>query len=183
MLVLFAGTAVAATARQDAFSRLDLRAGPSWNLGSDALSPEWERGLGVELGVDTPFYVGSLTAGIRLLAHPAALDVPDFRALAVWAGWGRSLSVSRFRIGTDARLGNLRMSFDDPDAEPGIRNESEFTGAVTLWTDAAVGARSRLRLAWSAERTYTDPLLDLGYLSVSYVHSIRTPSWLEDFLK
>ncbi|MFT5142348.1 MAG: hypothetical protein ACI80V_002644 [Rhodothermales bacterium] len=165
------------------FSSLSVDAGLAMSSGLGDLDRFWESGTGASLRFSTPFHVGSLAVGIRVLPYRPIADVPKFNGALFHASWGAPvISASWFSLHLGGRLGNLRMAFDD-DSQPGVRNESEFTVGGEALLRVGGSRRSGLTIGWSLERTFTKKPLDLQFLTVTYGYRFAMPEWLGGILK
>jgi hypothetical protein len=179
-----APTFLPAQVRPAPFETLDLGLTVLTDVNHGALHEWWSPGPALGLGLTTPFYLGSLELGLQY-AHPSALrnDVPDFRSLFVYAGWGGGRALGRgFAAGGGLRVGIMAMRFDG-DTLPGSRaNESEL----------GVAGRAALRWlpsgTWYAEASvsYQSVLTHLRmeqvFLAAGVGRRFATPAWLRDFL-
>jgi hypothetical protein len=187
--VLFAAlqlipAAVPAQARARPFETLDLSLAVLGDINRGALHRWWSPGPALALGLTTPFYLGDLELGLQY-AHPSALrdDVPGFRSLFVYAGWGggRRLGAG-FTAGGGLRVGIMAMRFDG-DTLPDYRaSESEL----------GVAGRAALRWmpagSWFAESSVsyqsvlTHRRMEQVFLAAGVGRRFATPAWLRDFL-
>jgi hypothetical protein len=118
-------------------------------------------------------------------AHPKALrgDVPGFRSLFIYAGWGVGYDLGRrLRAGAGVRVGVQAMRFDGDSLAAFRRRESEL----------GVAARAGMRWAavgpWFMEAsvTYQSILthhrMEQVFLSAGLGRRFRTAAWLRDVL-
>ena len=166
------------------FETLDLGLSLQTDVNRGLLHRWWSPGPAVGLGVSAPFYVGDIELGAQY-AHPTARrqDVPGFRSLFVYAGWGGG---HRLGAGVSARgglrIGIMAMRFDG-DSLPSYRTRESELG---------VAARAALRWmpagAWFAEGSasyqsiFTQRRMEQVFLSVGIGRRFATPAWLRDFL-
>jgi hypothetical protein len=176
--------ALPAQVRPAPFETLDLGLTVLTDVNNGALQQSWSPGPALGLGLTTPFYLGSLELGLQY-AHPSPLhnDVPGFRSLFVYAGWGGERELGRGFAGAGGfRVGIMAMRFDG-DTLPGERaNESEL----------GVAGRAALRWlpagTWYAEASvsYQSVLTHLRmeqvFLAAGLGRRFATPTWLRDFL-
>lgn len=184
MLLLAALLAAEPSAAQDAFSRISLSGGRAYNVNENDFHDSWAVRYAGEAAFATPFYAGEAELGAALHRYDAVgPDVPRFDAVLFYLGWGLDLSpfeVLSWQSGFD--VGTYRMTFDE-ETFPGVRNESEvmlglntrirfnFSRAVSLY---AIGRRMRI---------YTDPRLELTYVSAGIRVTIDSPNWLMTILR
>jgi hypothetical protein len=173
-----------AQARPSAFETLDLGLTVLADVSHGTLHRYWSPGPAVAAGVALPFYLGTVEAGVQY-AHPGARrgDVPGFRSLFVYAGWGGEQHLgSALRAGGGFRVGVMALRFDG-DTLPAFRHRESELG---------VAARATLRWmprgSWFAESsvTYQSILthhrMEQVFLSAGLGHRFGTPAWLRDFL-
>lgn len=167
-----------------AFETLDLALTLLTDIGSGALERWWSPGPAVGVGLTMPFYLGSAEAGVQY-AHPTALreDVPGFRSLFAYAGWGGSQDLGHgFAAGGGLRVGVMAMRVDGDTIARSQRRESE------------VGVATRVAVRWMPGRTWfteaslsyqsvlTRPRMEQVLLSAALGRRFATPAWLRDFL-
>jgi hypothetical protein len=168
---------------EEAFSTLSVDLGLALTSGIGNLDRFWESGTGASLRFSTPFHVGTLAVGLRVIPYRAIANVPKFKGALFHASWGAPvISASWFSLHLGGRVGNLRMAFDD-DSQPGVRNESELTVGGEALVRIGGSSRSGLTVGWSLERTFTRRPMDLQFLTVTYGYRFGMPGWLGGILK
>jgi hypothetical protein len=173
-----------AQARPAPFETLDLGLAVLADVNNGAMQRWWSPGPSLGLGLTTPFYLGSLELGLQY-AHPSALrnDVPGFRSLFVYAGWGGAATLGRgFTAGGGVRVGVMAMRFDGDTLPTHRARESEM----------GVAGRAALRWipagTWYAETSVsyqsvlTDQHMEQVFLAAGIGRRFATPAWLRDFL-
>jgi hypothetical protein len=173
-----------AQVRPAPFETLDLGLTVLTDVNHGTLHEWWSPGPALGLGLTTPFYLGSLELGLQY-AHPSALrnDVPGFRSLFLYAGWGGGRALGRgFAAGGGLRVGIMAMRFDGDTLPDSRTNESEL----------GVAGRAALRWlpsgTWYAETSvsYQSVLTHLRmeqvFLAAGVGRRFATPAWLRDFL-
>jgi len=184
LAVVFSPSPMSAQARPSPFETFDLSLTLLGDINHGMLHRYWSPGAAFAAGVALPFYLGSVEAGVQY-AHPEALrgDVPGFRSLFIYAGWGGEQDLGRRLQGGGAlRVGVLAMRFDGDSLPEFRRRESEL----------GVAARATLRWTargpWFTEAslTYqailTHHRMEQVFLSAGLGRRFRTPAWLRDFL-
>ena len=175
-----------AMARQSAepFDTLDLRVGLSRNVSSDQLLSSWNPGLSLSAGASTPFYAGSVNAGLRFESFSArSHDIPSFSSLYLRLGWGilwdgKQQSVHEF--GTE--IGNFFMVFDE-DTFSGSRKESEIGLALYYHIRMRVSDRMGVFVRASYTHVLTNIRIDLFHITTGMVVRMKTPSWMKRILE
>lgn len=170
-----------------AYEKLGLQVGATYNVNRNRLHDAWSPGVGPELTVTVPFYLGyaEAVAGYHIYDALPGADVPDFQALMIQAGWGLQWEATdRLAFSSGIRVGNYGMGFDtNGDLERAEVNESELI--VALQSSAAVRLSEQIQVVatGSYQRTYTRIRMNLVYASVGIRYQIDTPSWLRSFLR
>jgi hypothetical protein len=184
LAVAFSPSALSAQARSSHFETLDLSLTLLADVNHGTLHRYWSPGPAFAVGAALPFYLGTVETGLQY-AHPEALrgDVPGFRSLFIYAGWGGGLDLdSRLRAGGGFRVGVQGMRFDGDSLPAFRRSESELgiaARAGVRWTPAG---------SWFMEAsvTYQSILthhrMEQVFLSAGLGRRFRTPAWLRDFL-
>ena len=176
--------ALPAQVRSSPFETLDLGITVLADVNHGALQQWWSPGPALGIGLTTPFYLGTFELGLQY-AHPSALndDVPGFRSLFVYAGWGGARALGAgFAAGGGARVGIMAMRFDG-DSLPGYRASESELGvagrAAVRWMPAGT---------WYAETSVsfqsvlTHHRMEQVFLAAGIGRRLATPAWLRDFL-
>lgn len=154
----------------------------SANVNRSLFHDYWDPGAGFELGFDTPFYLGSVEAGIHYNGFAAdAPEQPDFESLFPFFGWGIEASIgTRLHWYNGLRIGSFLMFFEAVDVND---NEQEL----------ALGLNSRVRFSlsarWSVEvgaryrEIFTYRRLRYVFLAGGLTRSMASPGWLREFLE
>jgi hypothetical protein len=173
-----------AQGRSAPFETLDLGLSLHADVSRGLLHRWWSPGPAVGLGMATPFYLGDMELGFQY-AHPTARrdDVPGFRSLFVYAGWGGGHTLGRgLSAGGGLRVGLMAMRFDGDTLAHDRARESEL----------GLAARAALRWmpagGWFAEASVsyqsilTHRRMEQVFLSAGVGRRFATPAWLRDFL-
>jgi hypothetical protein len=171
-------------AAPDPFETLDVGMAVLADVNHGLLHRWWAPGPALGIGITTPFYLGGLEAGVQY-AHPTALrhDVPGFRSLFFYAGWGGGAELGAgFTAGGGLRVGIMALHFDG-DTLPAFRERESELGVVgraavrwmpagTWFAEASVSYQSVL----------THPRMEQVFLAGGLGRRFATPAWLRDFL-
>lgn len=183
LLTLFLLAPLAA-AQPAPFETLTLSAGGVSTLAGAPYADFWDPGLGVELRVATPFYLGRVAGGVAVAPH-AAFDaaIPDYLALYFFGGWNAEVALpGGLRLAPGVQAGLFRMQFDADDAAS-VNNEAELAAGPELWLSAPVARGWRVQAGAGAVRLFTNERIDFGFVHVGVSRTVRTPDWLRDFLR
>jgi hypothetical protein len=166
------------------FETLDLGLTVLADINRGAFHRWWSPGPAVGVGATMPFYLGTLEVGLQY-AHPSARrdDVPGFRALFAYAGWGgsRDLGAGLAALG-GLRLGVMAMRFDGDTLSGSRAHESELgvaARAAVRWMPAST---------WFAETSVsyqsilTHRRMEQVFLAAGVGRRFVTPAWLRNFL-
>jgi len=173
-----------AQARASPFETIDVGLTFLADVNNGLLHRYWSPGPALGAGVALPFYLGSVETGVQY-AHPSALrgDVPGFRSLFIYAGWGGGHDLgSGVLAGGGLRAGLLAMRFDGDSLAAFRRRESE------LGIAARATVRWMPRGAWFTEASViyqsilTHHRMEQVFLSAGFGRRFGTPAWLRDFL-
>lgn len=186
LALALAGVPAAAPAqsRPAPFETLDLSLTVLGDINRGVLHRWWSPGPAVGVGATMPFYLGSLELGVQY-AHPTAIrnDVPGFRSLFLYAGWGGARSLGQgFSAGGAVRVGVMAMRFDGDTLPTSRARESE------------IGAAARAALRWmqadswfaeasvSYQSVFSNHHMEQVFLAAGIGRRFATPAWLRDFL-
>lgn len=161
------------------FLRLDL--GLVANVNRNALHDYWSPEPGVELDIETPFYLGLVELGIQYASFDARqAEQPDFISLFPFLGWGLELPLSeQLKWYNGGRIGSFLMRFDTPGAGG---HEQELAMALASRVRFAVGDAWSLHLAAHYQLVFTRERMRLLYITAGFSRSFTTPRWLKEFL-
>ena len=176
--------ALSAQVRPAPFETLDLGLTVLADINHGALQRRWSPGTAVGLGVTIPFYLGQVELGAQY-AHPRAErgDVPGFRSLFVYAGWGAGRELGRGLAARGGlRVGIMAMRFDGDTLPAFRRRESELgvTGRASVrWMPAGPWF---VEGSISYQSILTHPRMEQVFLAAGAGRRFTTPAWLRDFL-
>lgn len=183
LLLLSGAQQVHAQNPHEPFSTLELRLSGTQNVHRNFLHTYWQPGIGGDVALATPFYLGFAEAGVAY--HRYRIDdpnVPAFHAVLLFAGWGLAAETNRLRLEGSFRIGNYRMSFDE-NTFAGVRNESELALGVQGRVLVQVVGPVSVHVAGSYMQAYTFLRLKLWYASAGLSYRLQTPHWAEEFLR
>jgi hypothetical protein len=153
-------------------------------VSSDQLLSSWNPGLSLTAGASTPFYTGSVNAGLRFESFSGrSHDLPSFSSLFVTLGWGtqwegKHQSVHEF--GTE--IGNFFMVFDE-DTFSGTRKESEIGLALYYRIRMRLSDRMGVFVRASYTHVLTNIRIDLFHITTGVVVRMKTPSLIKRVLE
>lgn len=175
---------LSAQRRSPPFETVDLSLTLLADVSEGSLHRYWSPGLAFAAGAALPFYLGTMETGIQY-AHPDAKgdDVPGFRSLFLFAGWGGGHELGGgIELAGGLRVGIMALRFDGDTIPAFRRNESELGVAGRL------ALRWRPRAPWFLESSVvyqsilTRVRMEQAFLSLGLGHRFGTPPWLRDFL-
>lgn len=184
-LLVLSFLASAAAAQPALFETLTVSAGGLGTVGSAPYTDFWDPGPGVELRVETPFYLGRVAGGVAVAPHAAVEEgaVPDYLALYVFGGWNAAIALpGGLRLAPGVQAGLFMMRFDADDVAS-VNNEAELAVGPEVSLSAPVARGWRIRAGAGAVRLFTAERIDLGFVRVGVSRTMRTPDWLRDFLR
>lgn len=175
---------LSAQRRSPPFETIDLSLALLADVSEGSLHRYWSPGLALAAGAALPFYLGSVETGIQY-AHPdpRGTDVPGFRSLFLYAGWGGGHQLGGgMEMAGGLRVGIMALRFDGDTIPAFRRNESELGVAGRL------ALRWRPRAPWFLESSLvyqsilTRVRMEQVFLSFGLGRRLGTPAWLRDFL-
>lgn len=142
----------------------------------------WDPGAGVELGFDTPFYLGSVEAGLHYNGFAAdSPDQPDFDSLFPFFGWGIEAPIgTRLRWYNGLRIGSFLMFFDAVDVND---NEQELALGLNSRARVSLSAGWSIELGARYREIFTHRRLRYVFLAAGLTRSMASPGWLREFLE
>jgi hypothetical protein len=175
---------LSAQARSTPFETLDLSLTLLADINHGMLNRYWSPGPAFAVGVAFPFYLGAVETGMQY-AHPKALrgDVPGFRSLFIYAGWGGGYDLgSRLRAGAGVRVGVEAMRFDGDSLATFRRRESELGVAARAGMRWAAVSPWFMEASVTYQSILTHHRMEQVFLSAGLGRRFRTAAWLRDFL-
>ncbi len=169
--------------RNAPYSQLRIRVSGARIVNREPIHDFWRSETGGGLGIETPFYVGSIGVGATLIPFRARdAQRPNFRAVILGLDWGTDIPVpGPLRAHAAARIGDFVMLIENPnvwlDSESELLLGGELSAGLALRRDLAVTA------AGSFARVRTRPALDVALLTIGLEYATRTPGWLRAFLE
>jgi hypothetical protein len=183
--LLAAGPPQAALAQERArpFGSIALALSVGADVNSSAFHGRWDPGLGLEAGIELPFYLGAVEAGVQQFSNRSRVaGAPGFRSRLFYAGWGLDVSVaSRLRWYNGFRLGVYDMAFRDgtvppvEESELGLGLHSRASLRLTRRWEAGVGGRYTVVLTSERIRQLV--------LAAGVSYRFATPGWLQGFFE
>lgn len=153
------------------------------NVNRERFHDYWQPGYGLDAGARTPFYRGAVELGTSWHRYRSRDDgVPRFEAFWLYAGWGYSVPVTSWiSTFTSVRLGNYLLWFDDD--TPGLVRENELTLGVHGRLSLPINDALSLFAGGTYQKTFTMHRINLWYISAGATYTLRSPSWLKQFLR
>lgn len=154
-------------------------------LDETPLSGFWNAGGGVEGFLQTPFYLGTVQAGIQIRPHKAREpDLPDYQNRFFYLDWSNRIRLPiNLTLSGGIRFGIVQMAFDDPTTTWHNRVDHELQAGLVASLEWAVVDRWSLRLTADRGKIFlSDPFLQTVF-TFSICRILTTPEWLKDFLR
>lgn len=166
--------------------RFSIFVGPAGVIDTSAnLLRGWEGGMGVQGGAR--LLLRRVQAEGGMLRHSFVSrndEIPDFTTLLVYVGGGYIVSFTdEVNLHVGARVGNVRMSFDEATEFAGVRTESELTFSPYVRGWFAVNRTMSLfgEVSWS--RVYTADRFHMGFFTLGLSYAFVAPDWAISFLQ
>jgi hypothetical protein len=174
----------AAQSRPAPFETVDITLTALTDVGHGLFQRDWDPGLAAGVAFAFPFYRGLVETGLQY-SHPEPRrdELPGFRSLFVYAGWGATERIGR-RVHAHGgiRTGLFVMRFDG-DTIPGFsRRESELGLALRAGLSYFLGPAWHLDASSSYQAVFTRPRIEEVFLSAGIGRRFQSPGWLRDFL-
>jgi hypothetical protein len=166
------------------FERLNISVEYLTNTNRNLFHEYWDPVWGIDLSVATPFYTGTMRAGISLFPVSSKDEaIPGYNHIYVHAGWGE-----RLRLPAGLSLfGGFDIGYNtfilDIEAIEGIRYESEFGVMFFLRMDLPVYGNWRLALGGDHLTVLTHERIELTFLTFGVSYSFGSPSWFRSFMQ
>ena len=154
------------------------------NVNRNSFHDVWRSGTGAELSLSSPFYAGTVEAGLDQLSFDARFaDVPGFRSRFYFLGWRLGIVRRRsIRWHAGARLGSFTMRFDADSLPDYRRSENELGTELASQVGWLPVPSWELSFSGRYRTILTEPRIRHVNLAVSLTRDFRTPRWLRDFL-
>jgi hypothetical protein len=162
-----------------AFSKITIGAKVQYKSNNDFLNKYWDPHKGIEVSIGTPFYFGSVNAGITIIPFSSLSPAkPDYVSRLYSLSWGSKLILpynTSFSVGVKA--GNYTFSFADDTINTNLQTESEFTaGLYSLFSFNELYGCS-LNLSADFLKVFTNKRITLVFISAGISYSISSPIW------
>jgi hypothetical protein len=166
------------------FRRLELRAGVARNLSHDPVLDLWSPGPAVSIGASTPFYLGTIGAGLRFERFSGrSAGHPSFNSLLTSLSWGFTWSQwATFEHELGVEIGNFYMVFEE-DTFAGARRESELAFGAFYRVQLRLTDRAGLFIRGGCTGVRTRRRMDFIHVTTGIVIKAGMPSWLRSLLE
>lgn len=174
---------------QEAFSRIGLTVTAHKHLGNTDFTRKWNPGPGFGFEISTPYYAGSIEAGLRVVRFDEILfENSGFYTHMVFAGWRYRYATSdHLFLVPGIRLGNNFMRYDEDKIYGGeyrfTREESEFFYEVQLRIEYDISNSLGFYVSTSYNRTLFSIPFSAFYGTTGFSLLIETPNWLKRSLR
>lgn len=152
------------------------------------LDDAWEPPRGIAVFVETPFYFGTVQAGVEILSYgrrnQQVPDFPDFNVQFFFLDWRAQVHLPwKLRLSNGFRFGLYQFLFDDKDVSVYQRVERELCACLVTGIQHDFSPKWTVRMTASYGTVYLSEPLRQAFVSVSFSRSFVTPEWLRDLLK
>ena len=186
-LFLFSNDSLIAKDNNRAFDSLKIGLKFLKNTNHNIFHDIWKPNTGVEGFIETPFYFGTIQAGIQFMSFTSELEtIPNFQSFLYYIQWGKMIETP-FKINwtNSVRFGSYAMRIDEthfPNSL-GIITENELAVGLDSQLDYSYLNNWSLNLSTTYLVVYTHKRIKLLFVSLGFTRSFRTPTWLKEFLK
>ncbi len=172
------------TEKTDAFSSMRLQINLASTMNNSGLDAYWRNGQGIELNGEMPFYFGRIQAGIQLLPYYSRnSSIPDFNTGLVYLGWGYEWKLApKLYWYNFMRLGNIQMTFDDPNINAALRTESELINSAGSRLTLPLAGKITANLSIDYVYIHTHKPIELIFISGGLGYTLQTPAWIKNIL-
>lgn len=181
--VTLLATPHSATAQTDehAFETIDLRVHLAANVVRNAIHRYWNADPSLELGLEMPFYLGNVEAGLHYGRFKArGPEQPDFTSLFPFLGWGLAWRITPRLVGyAGGRIGDFLTLFDTQGSN---QLEQELGLGLVSSLSYRVAGRWSVAVSFRHRTVFTEERIRLNFVAVGLSRSFHTPKWLRDFL-
>lgn len=152
------------------------------NVNRTDLHELWSPELGVELGVETEFYLGRVEAGLLYTRFDARqAPQPDFSTLYPFVGWGVSLPLPRGVVwSAGGRIGSYLFSFET--SGPNL-DEQELALGLVSTLSFPLGDAWTVDASLHYSQIFTHHRIRLLYLAAGVRRSFDLPGWVSGLLQ
>ena len=174
---------------QDAFSSIRFSGTGHKQIGNTDFTRHWSPNSGFGLEISTPYYKGSLEAGVRVFRFDAfAFENSGFWSRYVFAGWFYRYATSdQLYLVPGIRAGINFMLHDEIKVYGGEynfkREESEFTYEILLRVEYDISPVWGFYTSVAFNRTLLNLPVDTLYGSVGITARLQSPGWFKRVLK
>ena len=174
---------------QDAFSSVRLSGTGHKQISNTDFARSWSPESGFGLEISTPYYKGSLEAGVRVFRFDAfEFENSGFWSRYVFAGWFYRYAASDQVFLVPGIRGGINFMLHDEDKVYGgeynfKRDESEFAYELHLRLEYDITSVWGFYASASYHRTMLNIPIDTLYGSLGITARIRSPEWLKRVLK
>ena len=147
----------------------------------------WKPGKGAEGFVKTPFYYGTIQAGINFLPYSGKFNTtPNFRTIFYYLQWGKEFDLPfNLKSFNSFRIGSFVMYFDEStiDKKRDEVAESELSFGLSSQLSYPLNKKWNINLSGSYIVVYSCKRIKLFFFSVGISRLFKTPGWIREFLK
>jgi hypothetical protein len=173
-----------AQTRNEAFSEIKIGLNISAKHNNTYLNDFWSPKTGFTGNIETPFYFGSITAGLTVLPFKSTnIKMPDYTGQLIFLCWGNELILpynSSFYFGF--KTGNYTMNFADDTVNTNLKSESEFAAGLTSRLNIRAFNNFEFNITGDAIKIFTKKKMNIIVFSAGLNYIFSAPAWLKEFL-
>lgn len=177
------------TNAQEAFSTLRLTGTGHKQISNTEFTRNWAPASGFGLELSTPYYIGSLEAGVRIFRFDAfEFENSGFWSRYAFAGWFYRYATSEQLFLVPGIRGGINFMLHDEEEVYGgeynfKRAESEFSYEILLRVEYDINSTWGFYTSVSYHRTMLNIPIDTLFGTAGITARFRSPQWLKRVLK
>ena len=155
------------------------------NINRNTFHKFWRPEQGIEGFVETLFYYGHVQIGLQFIPYTSkSHQIPNYNSVYFSLGYGKEwtlpLGIYWFNC---VKIGNYLMIFEYGEFGDPSKTESEFSSGLMSRMSYQIHKKLRINISTSYMVIYTYKRIELTFISLGTSYSIKTPKWIQDFLK
>lgn len=182
LLLVFLPVITTDSLRAEPFTKIQLAAGPLYNIGENDFNRYWRYANGMGVQAQTPFYFGAAELGIELRSFDGYNSV-DFQQVYCYLAFLKELTLHQNISGNcGISVGNSLFRFDSEENRR-LQNESELTLGLKAGVTVLLKNYFTIQMGLSHLKIYTYHPITMTNVGLTVGIRMDTPEWLRNFLK